>query len=75
MTMAASRRRPRVDGLLRSWKLAHRRMTQRADPYADMIAADIAKLENDPPASEGGLRGSQDERAAGSARSGTWSPS
>ena len=75
MAMAASRRRPRVEGLLRSWKLAHHRMTERGDPYADMIAGDIAKLENDPPVTEDGARGGQDEGAADSACSGTWRPS
>jgi hypothetical protein len=63
--VAASRRQPRMDALLRSWKLAHRQMKERGDPDADMIAADIESLENGRPVAEyDGARVREDQHPA-----------
>ena len=37
-------REERLVALLQSWKRAHRELQRRGDPFADMLAADIAKL-------------------------------
>jgi aminoglycoside phosphotransferase len=37
-------REERLVALLQSWKRAHHEMQKRHDPFAEMVAADIAKL-------------------------------